>query len=79
MRAYNGTIGGHLSNASYLSDYCKAWKKPGAKELRRSERQEAKHLIRKEITEDKTREVLTKQIRKQQAEWDRLFALMDDL
>lgn len=69
MRAYNGTNGGHMSNAVLIGDFCRSWKKPGAKELRRSERQDTRAEIRKVFIDEKTREVLVARIKKNQAEW----------
>jgi hypothetical protein len=72
MKAYIGTNGGHLSNASYLKGFCKAWKKPGGKELRRSERQEARASIRKEFTDAAQRKGLKAHLDRQQARWQEL-------
>jgi hypothetical protein len=72
MKAYNGTSSGHLSNAVDIRGFCKAWKKPGGKELRRSERQEARAAIRKEFTEAAQRKTLLAHIARQEARWQEL-------
>lgn len=77
--AYSGTSGRMLSNIVSPKEYCRSWKKPAMRQARRMDRQEARRSIRRTLEEDLKREQLTNHIRRQEAEWKRLFALMDEM
>ena len=77
--AYSGNSGRVLSSTVRPKDYCHSWKAPSMKEARRTDRQEARASIREELELEQKRERLTAHIRRQEQEWARLFALIDEM
>lgn len=77
--AYSGNSGRALSTVVSPKEYCHSWKKPAMKETRRTDRQESRATIRRDLENEQKRARLVAAIQRDRKEWERLFELLNDM